>query len=507
MTACEAIRELIDARHALVWIETAEEARVLRCLHRLIEQVYRGLPLDSWDCIDGIGRAVGDADDSGDPDPVTAVARFIDSDGAGFLVMHDLGPFLAQPRLQRILRRAAVALADRGHAVLFIVSAVVSIPRPLREQVTRLRLPPPDEGELTEVVATVLAEFTGKALPADWQREVLMALKGLTLDQSRRVMYRVFNGRPSNRAALVGALGDARVAETAASAYLDYVVPAVALDDIGGAPNLKDWVRKRSGVLTRANADSGLPIPKGVLLMGISGCGKSLFAKAIASTWRLPLFRLDISRVYANIEGNPEATFLQALAEIEALAPAVLWIDEIENGIGMGTGDAQAASHILSAFLTWMQEKPPLVFVAATANRIEALPAEMIRKGRFDQVFFCDLPSDEERGEIFTIHIRRNQGDPADFDLPRLLIETQGWNAAEIEQLVVAARIDADAAGRRFNGEDIVRLSRSIVPLAQTMSEQIKFIRDWAWNRATPVSGVAQEIQFEVDADPVAGQP
>ena len=505
-TEKDPIRELIDSRHPLIYIHSAEEQRVHRWLRRLATEVYQGqgISLRWWSCTRGLSGSPGEADarDGDSRDPVLAIEAFVAADAPGFLVMNDLSPFLDQPMVARALRDAARALSARKMAVLFIVSPLASIPAMLAADIRTVRLPPPDDGEIGEGVAAVLAEYTSKAFPPEWQRELTLSLRGLTLSEVRHVMYRVLNTKPSKRATMLTAITAARIVETTGSAYLDYVPPTVGLADIGGAPNLKEWIEKRRVVFNRATAEAGLPVPKGVLIMGISGCGKSLFAKAIAKTWQVPLFRLDISRVYAQVDGNPEATFLRVLEDIEAMAPVVLWIDEIENGLGLSADDQQAASHILSAFLTWMQEKPPLVFVAATANRIESLPAEMIRKGRFDQVFFCDLPNEAERTEIFSIHIRNNQGDPADFDLPRLLIETKEWNAAEIAQVVIAARIDAAAEQRAFTTEDILRHSHTLVALSQTMSEQIKFIRDWAWDRATPASGVAQEIQFELGADP-----
>jgi SpoVK/Ycf46/Vps4 family AAA+-type ATPase len=219
--------------------------------------------------------------------------------------------------------------------------------------------------------------------------------------------------------------------------------------------------------------------------MGVSGCGKSLVAKVLAREWRVPLFRLDMNRVFSGAYGNPEATFHRALRTVESLAPVVLWIDEIENGLGF-TGPG--TTHLFSAFLTWMQEKPPLVFVAATANRIEDLPAEMIRKGRFDQVFFVDLPDAGERRELLEIHLARQATDPAAFDLVALVRDTDGWNAAEIEQAVIAARTQGLHEARPFNSADLRAVARRVVPLSRTMSEQIKTLRDWAWDRATPAS-------------------
>jgi len=221
--------------------------------------------------------------------------------------------------------------------------------------------------------------------------------------------------------------------------------------------------------------------------MGISGCGKSLCVKTISTLWNLPLFRLDMNAVFGT--DAPEMTFLRALRSVEAVSPAVLWIDEIEMGVGgyREGGDA-AMSRIFSGFLTWMQEKSALVFVAATANRIHLLPAEIIRKGRFDQVFFVDLPNEEERKQIFAIHLRKNKCDVARFDLVFLAKATNGWNGAEIEQAVVSAVVDAYAESRPITEDDLYRMIAATVPLAVTMEEQIKQIRSWAHERALNAS-------------------
>jgi SpoVK/Ycf46/Vps4 family AAA+-type ATPase len=197
--------------------------------------------------------------------------------------------------------------------------------------------------------------------------------------------------------------------------------------------------------------------------------------------------------VFSGLHGSPEAAFYHALQTVEAIAPAVLWIDEIENGLGAQDGSGGANPHIFSAFLTWMQEKPPLVFIAATANRIHDLPAEVIRKGRFDQVFFVDLPTVKERRQIFEIHLRRNRADPGRFDLEYLSVVTEGWNGAEIEQAVVSARTDAYHERRDMEMQDVNRNIASIVPLSKTMEEQMKRIRSWAFGRATPASRFPRE--------------
>jgi SpoVK/Ycf46/Vps4 family AAA+-type ATPase len=223
-------------------------------------------------------------------------------------------------------------------------------------------------------------------------------------------------------------------------------------------------------------------------MMGVSGCGKSLAVKTISSLWNIPLFRLDMNLVFSGLYGSPEEAFHRALKTIEAVAPAVLWIDEIENALGLDETGQKIASHIFSSFLTWMQEKPPLIFIAATANKIQALPAEIIRKGRFDEVFFCDLPTAVEREEIFRIHLARNGAVLDDYDFKMLQVMTDGWNGAEIEQAVISARTDAFYEKRPFSQRDLSNVIARIVPLSDTMEQQIKSIRSWAFSRATPAS-------------------
>jgi hypothetical protein len=480
------IRQALAGRHPLIYIQSAEEQRILAQLGRLAAELDPPLPLVGWTCTHGLGEGFATEDTR---DPVAAIEAIIRAGRPGLYVMKDLSPFMDQPLVARALRDAYAALGAQGRTFLAILSPELTIPPILESDILLVHPAPPSGEELAALVAEVLAGYTDKDLPAQWLADLAMSLQGLTLNQAGHILHRVAAGGELTRQGLLEAVADAKKAVTGGTAYLQYVPPSVELAEIGGLGGLKDWIVKRTQIFGPRTVDAGLPTPKGILLMGISGCGKSLCAKALARTWGVPLFRLDMNLVYGGVYGNPEATFNKALRTVESAAPAVLWIDEIENGLGTTAGKDQASSHVLSAFLTWMQEKPPLVFVAATANRIEALPAEMIRKGRFDQVFFCDLPNNDERTEIFGIHIRHNGADPAAFDMARLIAETKEWNAAEIEQAVVSARIDAASEGRALATEDILVQCRTVVPLSQTMREQIKFIRDWAWDRATPAAG------------------
>ncbi|WP_295386380.1 AAA family ATPase [uncultured Thiodictyon sp.] len=492
--ATDPLRAAIEGRHPLIYLHCAEEVRVLGLVRQLAAELAPGRPLTTWTCTRGLEPAPPSAPDT--RDPVAAIQAVTADSAPGFYLFQDLVPFLDRPEVARALRDAHAVLMGRPGSALLMVSPVAEIPVALRQDVLLLELPLPDADEIAGLVRVLWSGYTSKVLPEEALGELILALKGLTLDEVSHVMHRTLATGRLSRDGMLAAVGAAKKAAVSGAGFLDYVPDLIDLERIGGLMSLKDWIARRAPLFNQRTVDSGLPVPKGLLLMGISGCGKSLCAKLIAHAWRVPLFRLDMNLIYADLYGNPQATFHKALRTIESVAPAVLWIDEIENGLGGGKGQGDAGAHILSAFLTWMQEKPPLVFVAATANRIEALPAEMIRKGRFDEVFFFDLPNDEERAAIFAVHIRHNRGDPATFDLARLVRDSHEWTAAEIEQMVIAARIDSERDGAPFGTEHILAHARRLVPLAKSMNEQIRFIRDWAWDRATPASA-NQQVQFD----------
>jgi len=302
-------------------------------------------------------------------------------------------------------------------------------------------------------------------------------------------VQRILRGKKTSRDEAMAELFAEKETIVRKSGLLEFVPPLIRVDEIGGLDVLKEWLVRRRRLFTLQAIEDDLPSPRGILIMGMSGCGKSMCAKAASSQWNVPLFRLDMNLVFSGLFGGPEAAFHDALRAIESLAPAILWIDEIENSLGYVEnergGGGGVNSSIFSAFLTWMQEKPPLVFVAATANRIQDLPAEVIRKGRFDQVFFVDLPGVRERQEILEIHLRRQGADPEEFDTHLVAVSTKGWNGAELEQAVVAARVEAYHENRKFGPDDLSLALASIVPLSKTMEEQMKRIRSWAYGRAT----------------------
>ncbi len=276
------------------------------------------------------------------------------------------------------------------------------------------------------------------------------------------------------------------------SGLLEFYASDEALSTVGGLDTLKEWLRKRVRAFGPEARAFGLPEPKGILLVGVQGCGKSLVAKSVANSWRLPLLRLDVGALFSSLVGSSEQNLRNAIKLAESIAPVVLWVDEIEKGFsGVGSSnvsDAGTAARVFGSFITWLQEKNAPVFVIATANDVRALPPELVRKGRFDEIFFVDLPSAVERQEIWRIHLLKRNRNPADFDLNQLAMASDRLSGAEIEQAVIAGLYDAFDAGRPLQMDDLLNVLQETVPLSTMMSEEIDALRAWAERRARPAT-------------------
>ncbi len=482
--AVERIRRALLGGHPLIYVLTWEETRVERLAQHLARTFY-GAPCayGVWSVVDGLvidGNPVPDTHD-----PVRALEAILAVSGKGFYLLKDF-PTAGRPEIVRRLRDLYRALKDRGRHAL-IVSPRLAIPEEAKKEIYIVEYELPDDGEIGKILDGHLRRRLGLSIEETAMRRLALAMRGLTADEIGHLVSKVFAARKSfDEAAFLEILSE-KEQMSKKEGVLEFVPPRFSLDDVGGYAVLKTWLQKRQALFSKDALDAGIPIPKGILLMGISGCGKSLCVKTISTLWNLPLFRLDMNAVFGT--DNAEMTFLRALRAVEAVSPAVLWIDEIEMGVGgYREGQDASMSRIFSGFLTWMQEKSALVFVAATANRIHLLPAEIIRKGRFDQVFFVDLPNEEERKQIFAIHLKKNRCDVGRFDLVFLAKATAGWNGAEIEQAVVSAVVDAYAEKRALTEDDLYRMISSTVPLSVTMEEQIKAIRSWAHERALNAS-------------------
>jgi SpoVK/Ycf46/Vps4 family AAA+-type ATPase len=312
-------------------------------------------------------------------------------------------------------------------------------------------------------------------------------LQGLTLDEARYALRRALNANRGLGTESMPALLEEKRLLINRSGVIEYISDAVGLGEVGGLEGLKKWLVERQKLFQMRDSLSAEIVPKGLLLMGIPGCGKSLSVKAIASHLQLPLYRVDMTEIFSGRHGKPEGAFVQACKMMEDMAPAVLWFDEIEMGITSAESGGEQG-RIFAFFLTWMQEKVRGLFVAATANRIDLLPAEMIRKGRFDEVFFVDLPIEEEQVAIFKIHLTRRGVDITGFNIEQLTQFTVGWTGAEIEQCVISALTKARLADRDITEHDLITTAVKMVPLSRTMKEQISHIRGWAFERAVRAS-------------------
>jgi SpoVK/Ycf46/Vps4 family AAA+-type ATPase len=484
----EKLSEAIRGGYPLIYIVSWEEDRVENSLKALMRNMNVEGHFTVWTCADGFIGSPKEAHQA--HDPVYALERALKAEQKGIFLFKDLPDFFENnPGLIRKLRDVYYASKNQGKYVI-ILSTRYHLPEQLKKEVYLIEFDLPDELEIYEFIVPLMKTVVQKKhISEDYIKDLSVALKGLTINEVKHTITKIFSADIPPQEAMDKVFQE-KEQIVKKEGFLEFVPPRFSLDEIGGLGNLKEWLVKRAHLFSKKAFEENLPVPKGILLMGVSGCGKSLAVKAISSLWKVPLFRMDMNLVFSGLYGSPESIFHKALKQLEAMAPAVLWIDEIEMGVaGYREGESTTSSHIFAHFLTWMQEKNQMVFVGATANRINLLPAEIIRKGRFDQIFFLDLPNDEERKEIFSIHIKKNGGDPSQFDMVFLSVATKGWNGSEIEQAVIGARVDAFFEKRPFTPEDIVRNITNMIPLSKTMETQIKQIKSWAFDRAVPASG------------------
>ena len=482
--AAKMIREIFESGRPLTYVRSAEEQRVARVLDE-VSHTLRGerAPVWTWTLTEGLRRD-GVGVEQGTENPRAALDFIVAHRGAAIFHLRDFHePLRDSPEVRRRLRDVYESCLDQ-HKHVVIGSAVRFVPEELERNILFVELRPPDLVELTAFVRGETGEANEEMLHA-----VSRALQGLTLDEAKYALRRALAKSSRLGHESVPAVLEEKRLLVNRSGYIEFIAAGTRLDEVGGLEGLKKWLLERRKLFEMRDELSMELVPKGVLFMGIPGCGKSLTVKAIASYFQLPLYRVDMIEIFSGRHGKPEGVFVQACRMLEDMAPAVLWFDEIEMGI-TSTESSGEQGRIFAFFLTWMQEKTRGLFVAATANRIDLLPAEMIRKGRFDEVFFVDLPTEEEQIEIFKIHLARRGVDPARFDLPQLMQFTVGWTGAEIEQCVISAITKARLEDREMNEHDLIGIAAKQVPLSRTMKEQINHIRGWAFERAiraTPV--------------------
>jgi len=490
--AAQMIREAFESGRPVTYVRSSEERRVARVLRELGPQLLASgpIPVWTWSLTEGMRRGDKSAVE-GTRDPRTALDFImVHQDPAIFHLKDFHEPLRDSSEIRRRLRDVYESCLDQSKFVV-ITSPVRFIPEELDRSVLFLELRPPDSIELVSFLREELQQASpageNPSLSDAFLYQIATALQGLTLDEARYALRRALAAGGRLGPESLPALLEEKRLLVNRSGVIEFISEGTSISDVGGLEGLKKWLLERRKLFELRDRLSEEIIPKGLLMMGIPGCGKSLAVKAIASHFQLPLYRVDMIEIFSGRHGKPEGAFVAACKMMEDMAPAVLWFDEIEMGI-TSTESGGEQGRIFAFFLTWMQEKARGLFVAATANRIDLLPAEMIRKGRFDEVFFVDLPLDDEQIEIFKIHLTRRGVDPSGFNLEQLMQFTKGWNGAEIEQCVISAITRARLEDREITDLDLISIAVKLVPLSRTMKEQINHIRGWAFERAVRAS-------------------
>jgi SpoVK/Ycf46/Vps4 family AAA+-type ATPase len=499
------IEHLMRARYPLIYILSSEEKRVEKSiadvLHSREATKNYKTKIYTWSVTEGV--RVGGEPQGDSKDPLKALRFILEAkkDERAVFILRDLHAFQKNPEVVRLLRDLARNLKETLKTV-FMISPLLQIPPELDKEVAVVEYPLPELSEIGTILDRVMSMVPGKAPPSGQEREhIVEAALGLTADEAENVFAKSLVQTGTFDIDVILSEKERIVRR---SGVLEFFRTQEKMDNIGGLDLLKSWLRKRQAAFSEEARQFGLPRPKGILMVGIPGGGKSLTAKAVGAAWRLPLLRLDVGKVFAGIVGSSEENMRRAIQMAEAVAPSILWVDELEKGFS-GTGssnqsDAGTAARVFGSFITWLQEKTSPVFVIATANNVDELPPEMMRKGRFDEIFFVDLPTLPERREIMQIHVKRRGRDPVGFNLDLLAEKSEGMTGAEIEQAVVSALFDVydrNGSAGVLATEGVVHSLQETVPLSRTMKEKIATLRNWCKTRARPASSEYQTTKQE----------
>ncbi len=484
---CKNLELLIKSRTPIIWIKTKEEERLQKILNIPIKRlnVKRFI---SWDCVNGIkGTLNEEGKFSNNPLGVLNWIKEQSSDISTVLLVKDFHKFYDDPSISRTIKELSFLLKETSHNLL-ISSHILPSSEELDDLMTIVNLPLPDQKELKNLIRTISIN-TDSNLDEKDLNELVNASSGLSEIKIKQVTAKALTKRGKISKEDIQDIIDEKKQVIARSEILEFFESNSSQNDIGGLKVLKVWLKQRYRAFSKEARDYGLPIPRGVLLVGPQGTGKSLTAKSISQSWSMPLLRLDVGRLFSSLVGSSEARTRETISRAEAMSPCILWIDEIDKGFG---GDARSdggtSQRVLASLLTWMSEKESAVFVIATANAIDKLPAELLRKGRFDEIFFLDLPNSEERLSILNLHLEKRR--PGfNFPLSTIVDRTDGYSGAELEQAVIEAMHFSFSENREIMEKDLIKAVSELVPLSRTAKEQIDSLKEWSsTGRARPAS-------------------
>jgi hypothetical protein len=493
MSELQDLTSLVRANTALIVIETPDEGRVVDLFRHLLMNVWR--PLFRWSITEGLRRIDLDGEDAplSPPDATTTLRTIRDMDQRGVFLLLDFHPYLGYATTQRMVRELIDRRGSKDHT-LVLVGAKIELPADLEAMAVRFSLKLPDEKALLKLVqdeaALYMREHGGKRVEVDKDALALIVrnLRGLSLGDARRLARHLIFRDGIICASDLPELAKLKFELLNKSGHLHFEYDTARFADVAGLTRLKAWVNQRRAAYSSEALPPGLDPPKGMLLLGVQGCGKSLAAKAVAGGFGVPLVRLDFGTLYNKYHGETEKNLREALASAEQIAPCVLWIDELEKGLAASgsSEDGGVSRRVLGYFLTWMAERKSRVFLVATANAVKDLPPELLRKGRFDEIFFVDLPDHGVRAEIFRLHLAKREVDWEGFSLDTLAAAAEGFSGAEIEQAVVGGLYAAHANAVPLDEAALLREIRGTRPLSVLMSEQVNALREWASTRTVP---------------------
>ena len=497
MTQKDPVRDLellIQSRYGLIHLQSGDEGRVDALLHHVAARL--DIPCFTWSRLTGLMREGQPGGIYGTEELPTALSHIHSSRTAALYHFHHVAHEFADDAKQAERLKAAAGVLRTHSGAIVLSGEGESLPPVLERISASVSLPGPTPEDFEELVREILRDLNARSpvevtLSQNELTRLVHHLAGLTLFEAEKILTKAIieDGRLS--AEDIQHVVDAKRAVIEKDGLLEYYPVEASVDQIADLQGFKSWLAKRTAVVSNPSGAEayGLAFPKGVLLVGVPGCGKSLSAKAVAAEWNLPLLRLDPSNLYNKYIGESERNFKRAMAAAEKMAPVVLWIDELEKAFASGGGeDGGVSQRILGSFLSWMQERQGDVFVVATANDIQRLPPEFLRKGRFDEIFYVDLPDGETRVEILRIHLTARSTEPGQFDLHELAVATAGFSGSEIEQVVVSALYTAFAEHRSLDQALLMAEVQGTKPLSVTMAERVEGIRAWAKGRAVPAN-------------------